>query len=86
MRSLGLDLGELAGQLGVALVDDVRFFDLTYQPIERIRDAFGDRICAGEYATVLQITQGIAVDPFGCEKRDRRGSVALRSRQMELML
>lgn len=81
---------------GMALVDKVRFFDLTYEPIERIKEAFGDRICAGEdfwglkqsaqYATILQITQAIAVDPFGCEKRDRRGWVALRSRQLELML
>lgn len=81
---------------GMALLDNVRFFDLTHEPIERIKAAFGDGICADEdfwelkrsaqYATILQITQAIAVDPFGCEKKDRRGWVALRSRQLELML
>jgi hypothetical protein len=81
---------------GMALVENVRFFNLAHEPIEWIREAFGDRICAGEdfwglkqsaqYATILQITQAIAVDPFGCEKKDRRGWVVLRSRQLELML
>lgn len=81
---------------GMALVENVSFFDLAHEPIGRIRECFGDRICAGEdfwelkqssqYATILQIGRAVAVDPFDCDKRDRRGWVALRSRQLELML
>ena len=84
---------KVAGPIcGLSLVKQAWFFDLAYEPLEGIRHQYEDRICADEcfwsthrnssYASLFLLGQTISVDPVRCEKRDRRGWVLLRSRQL----
>jgi hypothetical protein len=77
---------------GLARVRRAWFYDLSLQPLTYIRDTFGEGIGAGEdfwaarcdaaFATLIELTDPIAIDPVACGKRDRRGWVSLRDRQM----
>lgn len=84
---------EVAGPIcGVALAKRTWCYDLVAEPIERIKDRFGEGICADEefwsskadalYATLIELDATAAIAPVGFDKRDRRGWVSLRSRQL----
>ena len=88
-------LKEVAGPIcGLALARRIWCYDLATEPIERIRDRFGWSIGADEefwasraeaaYATLIELDAPVSISPVFCEKRDRRGWVALRSRQLTL--
>lgn len=86
-------LKEVAGPIrGVALARRTWCYDLLTEPIERIRDRFGASICADDafwasradalYATLIELDAAASTAPVRCDKRDRRGWVSLRSRQL----
>lgn len=88
-------LKEVAGPIrGLVLARRTWFYDLGAEPLDRIRDRFGAGIGADEtfwaeradalYATLIELGVPAAVAPIQCDKRDRRGWVALRSRQLTL--
>ena len=79
---------------GLTLARRTWFYELLHEPLERIRNRFGGMICADEtfwnakrdacYATIIELAETVAIDAFPCNKRDRRGWVALRSQQLAL--
>lgn len=81
---------------GVALAQRIWFFDLSSAPIRTLRERFGRGICADEafwdskhdaaFATIIEIAEPASIPPLGCDKRDRRGWVTLRSRHSQLSL
>jgi hypothetical protein len=81
---------------GLALAKQVLFYDLTAQSLARIRQWYGDALGVDEafwasrshsaYATIIELAEAAAIDPLSCDKRDRRGWVSLRSRQLALAL
>ena len=84
---------EVAGPIcGVALAGRVWFFDLKREPITRIKERFAVEICGDDafwaswadarYATIIELASTIPVAPTRCDKKDRRGWVSLRSRQL----
>lgn len=86
-------LKEVAGPIcGLALARRIWCYDLGTEPIDRIRHHFGAGICANDefwtsradalYATLIEIGSPASIEPVSCNKRDRRGWVSLRSRQM----
>ncbi|MGE0847736.1 MAG: hypothetical protein AB7L41_15830 [Flavobacteriaceae bacterium] len=86
-------LKQVAGPIcGLALVRRCWYYDLATEPIDRIRLRFGAGIAAADdfwaaredahYATLIELGAPTAIGPVACEKRDRRGWVALQSRQM----
>lgn len=86
-------LKEVAGPIrGLALARRNWCYDLATEPIERIRLRFGAGIAAADdfwaaredalYATLIELDAPTAIRPVACDKRDRRGWVVLRSRQM----
>lgn len=88
---------EVAGPIrGVGLAKTAWFFDLALEPLDRLKERFGAGICAGEdfwharrgaaYATLIELAEAATIDPLSCDKRDRRGWVTLRSRQLAFAL
>lgn len=88
-------LKEVAGPIcGLALARRIWCYDLTTEPIESIRHRFGRGIGGDEefwasraeaaYATLIELEAPAPIAPVLCDKRDRRGWVSLRSRQMTL--
>ncbi|CCJ05606.1 Uncharacterized protein BN69_0155 [Methylocystis sp. SC2] len=86
-------LKEVAGPIcGLALARRIWCYDLSTEPIDRIRHRFGAAIRADDefwssradalYATLIELDAPASIAPVGCDKRDRRGWVSLRSRQM----
>lgn len=86
---------EVAGPIcGLALAKRIWCYDLVAEPIGRIRDRFGAGICADDefwvsradalYATLIELDLPASIAPVRCDKRDRRGWVSLRSRQLTL--
>ena len=86
-------LKEVAGPIcGLALARRIWCYDLTNEPLERIRRRFGLEIGADEefwgsrseaaFATLIELEAPTTISPVLCNKRDRRGWVSLRSRQM----
>lgn len=86
-------LKEVAGPIcGLALARRTWCYDLAIEPIDRIRFRFGAEIGADDkfwasraeaaYATLIELHASATISPVSCDKRDRRGWVALRSRQM----
>lgn len=86
-------LKEVAGPIcGIALARRTWCYDLVTEPIDRIRDRFGVGIRADDefwasraealYATLIELDAPASITPVSCDKRDRRGWVSLRSRQM----
>jgi hypothetical protein len=86
-------LKEVAGPIcGLALARRSWFYDLTIEPIDRVRLRFEAGIGATDdfwasrvgalYATLIELDMPTPITPVACDKRDRRGWVALRSRQM----
>lgn len=84
---------EVAGPIcGVALARRTWCYDLTTEPMDRIRNRFGAGICADDafwtaradalYATLIELDVPASIAPVSCDKRDRRGWVSLRSRQL----
>jgi hypothetical protein len=84
---------EVAGPIcGLVLARQTWCYDLDTEPIDRIRDRFGRGIGGDEefwaslanahYATLIELDRPAAIAPVACNKRDRRGWVSLRSRQM----
>ena len=79
---------------GLAIAKQAWFFDLAFQPLDHIRSIFGKRICAGDdfwaarrnaaFASLIELADPIAIAPLACAKRDRRGWVTLRGRQLKL--
>ena len=77
---------------GVSLARRAWSYDLSAEPIALVRDRFGDDICADDafwasragalYATLIELDATAPLDSVRCDKRDRRGWVALRSRQL----
>lgn len=86
-------LKEVAGPIcGLVLAQRTWFYDLGTEPIDRVRHRFGQGICADDefwssradalYATLIELDAPTSIAPVSCDKRDRRGWVSLRSRQM----
>jgi hypothetical protein len=86
-------LKEVAGPIcGLALARRIWCYDLVTEPIDRIRRRFGAGIRADDefwssradalYATLIELDAPTSIAPVTCDKRDRRGWVSLRSRQM----
>jgi len=86
-------LKEVAGPIrGVSLARRAWCYDLSTESIGRVRDRFGDDICADDafwasranalYATLIELDGTSPLQPVWCDKRDRRGWVSLRSRQL----
>jgi hypothetical protein len=86
---------EVAGPIcGVTLARRSWSYDLLTQPIEQIRNRFGSGICADDgfwmsragalYATLIELDVTAAIPPVRYDKRDRRGWISLRSRQLTL--
>ncbi len=86
-------LKEVSGPIcGLALAQRTWCYDLGIEPIDRIRDRFGAAIGADDefwasranalYATLIELDVPASIAPVSCDKRDRRGWVSLRSRQM----
>jgi hypothetical protein len=79
---------------GLALARRAWFYDLLHEPIDRIRATYGHTICADDvfwekrrrssYATLIELGETTDLEPLSCTKRDRRGWVSLRSRQLSL--
>lgn len=77
---------------GLALARRTWFYDLGREPIEGIRHRFGTGIRADDefwssradalYATLIELDAPASIASVSCDKRDRRGWVPLRSRQM----
>lgn len=77
---------------GLVLARRTWHYDLGNEPIESIRKRFGAGIGAGDefwssradaqYATLIELDAPTPIAPVSCDKRDRRGWVSLRSRQM----
>ncbi|WP_271669529.1 hypothetical protein [Bradyrhizobium sp. CCBAU 51627] len=86
-------LKEVAGPIcGLVLARRIWSYDLSSEPIDRIRHRFGPGIRADDefwssradalYATLIELDAPASTEPVSCDKRDRRGWVSLRSRQM----
>ena len=84
---------EVAGPIcGVTLARRIWYYDLKTEPIGRIKERFGAGICADDafwtsltdalYATLIELDATVPIAPVRCAKRDRRGWVSLRSRQL----
>jgi hypothetical protein len=79
---------------GLALAKQAWFYELHHQPIDSIREKYGDTICAddsfwetkrdAQYATLIELAEPISIDAMHCYKRDRRGWVALTAPQLSL--
>lgn len=79
---------------GLVLAKQTWFFDLHFQPIDTIRERYGDPICADDafwelkrgaaYATLIELAEPISIGAIPCNKKDRRGWVALTPPQMSL--
>lgn len=77
---------------GVTLAENAWFYDLSYEPLDRIRDVHGEAIRAdpefwegrrnANYVTLVELSNQISLNPISFMKRDRRGWVSLRSRQL----
>jgi hypothetical protein len=86
-------LKEVAGPIcGLALARRIWCYDLGIEPLGRIRHRFGKNMGATDefwssrvdalYATLIELDAPTSIAPLNCDKRDRRGWVSLRSRQM----
>ena len=84
---------EVAGPIcGVTLAKRIWYYDLIAEPIERIKNHFGAKMCANDaywvahanalYATLIELEATAPIMPLRCDKQDRRGWVPLRSRQI----
>jgi hypothetical protein len=84
---------EVAGPIrGIALARRSWCYDLVTEPLERIKNRFGAGICADDafwaarvgslYATLIELDSAAPLAAVRCAKRDRRGWVSLRSRQL----
>jgi len=77
---------------GLTLARQTWFYDLAAEPLDRIRHRYGKSICADEafwssridatYATLIELAETVTIAPLSCDKRDRRGWVSLRTKQM----
>lgn len=90
-------LKEIAGPIrGLVRARRAWCYDLAAEPIDSIRERFGDAIGADEayweartnalFGTLMELDVPMRTGPVACDKRDRRGWVPLRSRQMPLDL
>ncbi|WP_159587933.1 ASCH domain-containing protein [Chelativorans xinjiangense] len=88
-------LKEVAGPIcGIAFARNIWCYYLGIESIDRIRHRFGVGIRADDefwsaradalYATLIELDAPASIAPVRCDKRDRRGWVSLRSRQMTL--
>jgi hypothetical protein len=86
-------LKEVSGPIrGIGLAKSVWFYDLAIESLDQVRDRFGETICADDefwesrrtaaYATLIELAETATLEPFACDKRDRRGWVSLRARQL----
>jgi len=86
---------EVAGPIcALALARRAWFYDLHLESIDQIRGRYGELICGDEefwsargdaaYATLIELSDIACMEPLDLRKRDRRGWVTLRSRQMSL--
>ncbi|NTA18889.1 ASCH domain-containing protein [Agrobacterium tumefaciens] len=86
---------EVSGPIcGVVLASRIWYFDLDIEPIDAIRRTYGHSILADDsfwlakedssFATLIELERPSAIEPLDFEKRDRRGWVSLRPRQMDL--
>ena len=80
---------------GICQVAKTWFFDLRAVPLMRVRERFGEAICAtedefwqaranAEYATLLKLQKTRELEPMVCPKRDRRGWVVLRGQTSQI--
>lgn len=77
---------------GLTIAKQAWFFHLATKSLDQVRDYYGVGIHADDefwdsqrdasYATLIELSETIAIEPLSCAKRDRRGWVPLRTRQM----
>lgn len=92
-------LKRVAGPIvGVACATRTWCLSVNAATLGGIRRSFGERICAADdafweerrgarYATLIELAEATSVaEPVSCDKRDRRGWVTLRPRQLSLGL
>lgn len=88
-------LKEVAGPIcGLVLARRIWCYDLGIEPLDNIRCRFGAGIRGDNefwssradalYATLIELDAPTSIAPVNCDKRDRRGWVSLRSRQLSL--
>lgn len=88
-------LKRVAGPIcGLVLAKRAWFYELDKQVFARIRKTYGSTICGDDefwrlrrnasYATLIELAEPMAIPATSCDKRDRRGWVSLRSRQLPL--
>jgi hypothetical protein len=88
-------LKRVAGPIcGIVLAKRAWFYELNKQVLAGIRKTYGGTICAdaefwrhrrdASYATLIELAEPTAIPATPCNKRDRRGWVPLRTRQMPL--
>jgi hypothetical protein len=88
-------LKKVAGPIcGLVLAKRAWFYELDKQVFAGIRKTYGSTICADDefwrhrrnasYATLIELAEPTAIPAMPCDKRDRRGWVPLRSRQLPL--
>lgn len=88
-------LKAVAGPIcGLSIARQTWHFDLALLPIGHVRETFGAAICAEEdfwisrrdaaYATLIELSDTIAITPLSYAKRDRRGWVSLWGQQLAL--
>ena len=86
---------KVAGPIcGLVLAKRAWFYELDKQVLADIRKTYGSTICADDefwyhrrkasYATLIELAEPTAIPATQCNKRDRRGWVPLRPRQLPL--
>lgn len=76
--------------VGICQIGEIWDYRLSGGMIRGIRDQFADLLCAHDptfwavretasYASLMRIERVQQLEPFSCEKRDRRGWVVLKS-------
>ena len=81
---------------GLAVAERVWSFDLSVASIERLRERFSEDMCVDDafwfgkkrarFATLIRVAEPLRIAPVQCVKKDRRGWVVMRSRQLQLSL
>jgi hypothetical protein len=79
---------------GLVLAKRAWFYELDKQVLAGIRKTYDSTICADDefwrsrrnasYATLIELAEPTAIPATPCDKRDRRGWVPLRLRQLPL--
>ena len=79
--------------VGIAIARRTWFYWVTPMALAEIKESFAESLCARDeafwdarrdasYATLIELGEVMALPPIPCDKRDQRGWVTLRGRQL----